>query len=62
VVLGTIQYDVHSATAPRAGYLPPREPDGTGLGTALSQLFSGGQQIVGGGHYDFRYFKIAGHV
>jgi hypothetical protein len=35
-------------------------PDGTGLGIALSQLFHGQQQIVGGGAYSFRYSQVGG--
>jgi hypothetical protein len=57
---GTIQYDVKSATAPNPAALPRIERPATTLGTALGQLFGGGQQIVGGGHYDFRYFPVAG--
>jgi hypothetical protein len=57
---GTIQYDIKSATAPNPAALPRVEPPATALGTALGQLFGGSQHIVGGGHYDFRYFPVAG--
>jgi hypothetical protein len=59
-VKGTITYDVYSPQAPDRKNLPAREPDGTGLGTALSQLFGPGEQIVGGGAYSFTYNQVAG--
>jgi hypothetical protein len=59
-VKGTITYDVYSPQAPDRKNLPAQEPDGTGLGTALSQLFGPGEQIVGGGAYGFTYNQVAG--
>jgi len=61
-VSGTIQYDIKSATAPNPRALPRVEPPATGLGAAMSQLFGGSQQTVGGGHYKFSYFPVAGQV
>jgi hypothetical protein len=59
-VKGTITYDVSSPVAPDPKGLPAQEPDGTGLGTAMSQLFHGQQQIVGGGAYSYRYNQVGG--
>ena len=59
IVNGVITYDVSSPTPPRPHALPFREPDNTGLGTALGQLLPG-EQIVGGGAYSFTYHKVAG--
>ena len=65
-VHGTIQYDVKSDHAPDPKALPSQEPDGTGLGVALGQLFgitdgssifaqTAPPQVVGGGDYNFSY-------
>jgi hypothetical protein len=66
-VHGTITYEVQSSQAPDPKALPANEPDGTGLGVALNQLFGQtdgssifadnvGPQVVGGGNdYVFSY-------
>ena len=66
-VKGTITYDVNSTTPPDPKSLPAQEPDGTGLGVALNQLFgvtdgssmfynaASLPQLVGGGDYAFSY-------
>lgn len=59
-VRGTIQYDVSSPNVPDKASLPATEPDGTGLGTALSQLFDGSETITGGGAYSFTYTLVDG--
>jgi hypothetical protein len=61
-VRGTIQYDIQSSQAPDPSALPRVEPNGTGLGAAISQLFGGSQTTVGGGHYDFAYYGLPGGV
>jgi hypothetical protein len=59
-VKGTIQYDVSSPNAPDKAALPAQEPDHTGLGAALSQLFDGNESVVGGGAYTFSYNLVDG--
>lgn len=65
-VKGTIEYDVKSDHAPDPKALPAQEPDGTGLGVALGQLFgitdgssifaqTAPPQVVRGGDYNFSY-------
>ncbi len=57
-VKGTIEYDVKSGTSPDPSSLLPNQAPDTGLGAALSQLFSGqpaSALIVGGGNYNFSY-------
>ena len=65
-VKGTITYDVHSDTPPNPKSLPAQEPDHTGLGVALNQLFgvtdgssifadAVGPHVTGGGAYTFSY-------
>jgi hypothetical protein len=60
LVLGHIQYDVSSPTAPNPKAVPKVETPDSHLSTVLGQLFGGSQQIVGGGHYKFGYYLIAG--
>jgi hypothetical protein len=60
LVLGHIQYDVSSPTAPNPKAVPKIEAPDSHLSTVLGQLFGGSQQIVGGGHYKFGYYLIAG--
>jgi hypothetical protein len=60
LVLGHIQYDVSSPTAPNPRAVPRVEAPDSHLSTVLDQLFGGSEQIVGGGHYKFGYYMIAG--
>jgi hypothetical protein len=59
-VRGTISYDVTSPVGPQRALLPAQEPDGTGLHTALDQLFNGQATSVVPGSYDFRYNQVGG--
>jgi len=59
-VKGTISYTVTSPVGPDRKLLPAQEPDGTGLGTALRQLFGGQATSVVPGSYDFQYNQVAG--
>jgi hypothetical protein len=61
-VLGTIEYDVSSSTAPDLSGVPPVEQANTSLGTVIGQIFDGNQNIVGGGHYSFTYTNVCGKV
>jgi uncharacterized protein YaiE (UPF0345 family) len=60
LMLGHIQYDVSSPTAPRPTAVPRVEAPDSHLSTVLDQLFGGSEQIVGGGHYKFGYYLIDG--
>lgn len=60
LVLGHIQYDVSSPTAPNPTAVPRVEAPDSHLSMVLDQLFGGSEQIVGGGHYKFGYYLIAG--
>ena len=51
---------VTSPVGPERKLLPAQEPDGTGLGTALRQLFGGQATSVVPGSYDFQYNQVAG--
>ena len=55
-----MQYDISSSQAPNPSALPRVSRPGTGLGAAISQLFGGSQNTVGGGHYDFTYNGLPG--
>ena len=61
-VLGTIEYDVSSSTAPDLSGVPAVQQPNTGLSAVISQIFDGNQSIVGGGHYNFTYSKVCGDV
>ena len=59
-VTGTLQYDVTSTNAPSTAGVPAVQAANTSLGTVLGQIFNGGQNIVGGGHYTFTYSNVCG--
>ena len=61
-VLGTIEYDVSSPTAPDLSGVPAVEQPNTSLGTVIGQIFDGNQSIAGGGHYSFTYTNVCGEV
>jgi hypothetical protein len=61
-VLGIIEYDVSSTTAPDLSGVPAVQQPNTSLGAVISQIFDGNQSIVGGGHYNFTYSKVCGDV
>jgi hypothetical protein len=63
-VKGTITYQVSSPVAPDPKALPAQEPDGTGLGAAIHQLFPGDDtaEAISGGPYTFTYTKVNGQV
>ena len=61
-VLGTIEYDVSSPTAPDLSGVPAVQQPNTSLGTVIGQIFDGNQSTVGGGHYSFTYTNVCGEV
>jgi hypothetical protein len=61
-VLGTIEYDVSSSTAPDLSGVPAVQQPNTSLGTVVGQIFDGNQNIVGGEHYSFTYTNVCGEV
>jgi len=61
-VLGTIEYDVSSPTAPDLSGVPAVQQPNTGLGAVIGQIFDGNQSIAGGGHYSFTYSNVCGKV
>lgn len=61
-VLGNIEFDISSSTAPNLAGVPAVEPPNTSLGAVLDQIFGGSQQQVGGGHYNFTYTSVCGAV
>jgi len=61
-VLGTIEYDVSSPTAPDLSGVPAVQQPNTSLGTVIGQIFDGNQNIVGGGSYSFTYSNVCGEV
>src|SRR5215472_17999751 len=61
-VLGTIEYDVSSPTAPDLSGVPAVQQPNTSLGTVIGQIFDGNQNIVGGGRYSFTYTNVCGEV
>jgi hypothetical protein len=61
-VLGTIEYDIQSSSAPDLSGVPAVQAPNTSLGTVIGQIFDGHQTIAGGGHYSFTYSKVCGAV
>lgn len=61
-VLGTIEYDVSSTTAPDLSGVPAVQLPDTSLGTVLGQIFDGNQSIAGGGKYSFTYTNVCGQI
>lgn len=61
-VLGTIEYDVSSPTAPDLSGVPAVQQPNTSLGTVIGQIFDGNQSIAGGGRYSFTYTSVCGEV
>jgi hypothetical protein len=61
-VLGTIEYDVSSPTAPDLSGVPAVQQPNTSLGTVIGQIFDGNQTTAGGGHYSFTYTSVCGAV
>lgn len=61
-VLGTIEYDVSSSTAPDLSGVPAVQQPDTGLGAVIGQIFDGHQSIAGGGKYSFTYTNVCGKV
>lgn len=61
-VLGTIEYDIQSSSAPDLSGVPAVQAPNTSLGTVIGQIFDGNQSIVGGGHYSFTYTNVCGAV
>ena len=61
-VLGTIEYDVSSTTAPDLSGVPATQQPNTSLGTVIGQIFDGNQTIAGGGSYSFTYTNVCGEV
>lgn len=61
-VLGTIEYDVSSPTAPDLSGVPAVQQPNTSLGTVIGQIFDGNQSIAGGGQYSFTYTNVCGEV
>jgi hypothetical protein len=61
-VLGNIEYDVSSPTAPDLSGVPATQQPNTSLGTVIGQIFDGNQSIVGGGHYSFTYANVCGEI
>jgi hypothetical protein len=61
-VLGTIEYDIQSSSAPDLSGVPAVQAPNTSLGTVIGQIFDGNQNIVGGGKYSFTYAKVCGAV
>ncbi|MDR3035037.1 MAG: hypothetical protein LBV78_18375, partial [Kitasatospora sp.] len=61
-VLGTLEYDIQSATAPDLNAVPAVQAPNTSLGAVLGQIFDSNQSIVGGGHYTFTYSNVCGSV
>jgi hypothetical protein len=59
-VKGTITYEVSALNGLDKSALPAQEPDGTGIRTALLQLFPGGAIVGGGDHYNFTYNQVGG--
>ena len=61
-VLGTIEYDIQSSSAPDLSGVPAVQAPNTSLGTVIGQIFDGNQSTVGGGHYSFTYTSVCGAV
>ena len=61
-VLGTIEYDIQSSSAPNLSGVPAVQAPNTSLDTVIGQIFGGTQSIVGGEHYSFTYTKVCGAV
>jgi hypothetical protein len=61
-VLGTIEYDVSSSTAPDLSGVPAVQQPNTSLGTVIGQIFDGNQTIAGGEHYTFTYTNVCGKI
>jgi hypothetical protein len=61
-VLGTLEYDIQSSTAPDLSAVPAVQAPNTSLGAVLSQIFDSNQTVVGGGHYNFTYSDVCGTV
>jgi hypothetical protein len=61
-IKGTITYVVDSPTAPRAGYLPRREPGTVGQFAMVNQLFAGNATLSAGyaSPYTYTYKKTSG--
>ena len=61
-VLGTIEYDIQSSSAPDLSGVPAVQDPNTSLGTVIGQIFDGNQTIVGGGVYSFTYTNVCGEI
>jgi hypothetical protein len=61
-VLGTIEYDIQSSSAPDLSGVPAVQAPNTSLGTVIGQIFDGNQSTVGGGAYSFTYTNVCGEV
>jgi len=61
-VLGTIEYDIQSSSAPDLSGVPAVQAPNTSLGTVIGQIFDGNQNIVGGGSYSFTYTNVCGEI
>ena len=61
-VLGTIEYDIQSSSAPDLSGVPAVQAPNTSLGTVIGQIFDGNQTNAGGGHYNFTYTNVCGKV